>query len=249
MKVVFSRKGFDSSSGGSPSPVVADRPVSIPIPTDHRSETTYGDLGMGELVRTASKGKYTEESLCHYDPMFCGTRCAFGQTGSAQGHLRNEDVGVGDVFLFFGLFASDDGSDPHHRIFGYLTIEEVVSLGPSPQLSDQPEGFSHRHPHTIGEWNANNTLYLGVGQTAQCAYKELRLTAGGQSASTWKVPSWLRERGLTFHSDQDRWREHDVLQTVGRGQEFVTDISGDCEAYKWLSNVLAMISTNGSHVR
>jgi len=33
-----------------------------------------------------------------------GWRPLFGQSGAAQGHLRNQHVNIGDVFLFFGLF-------------------------------------------------------------------------------------------------------------------------------------------------
>ncbi|CAI8922445.1 hypothetical protein EMIT0158MI4_310005 [Burkholderia ambifaria] len=33
-----------------------------------------------------------------------GWRPALGQTGAAQGHLSNNGVGAGDVFLFFGWF-------------------------------------------------------------------------------------------------------------------------------------------------
>ncbi len=241
MKVVFSRKGFDSSSGGGPSPLIGGGPVSIPIPTQHRSETTYGELGLGGIVESMSKGSYTKNSLCHYDPMFSDDRCAFGQTGAAQGHLTNQDVGVGDVFLFFGLFANLDRTDPHHRIFGYLKVERVVCLGSKPKLSDQPDGFKHRHPHTIDDWNDNNTLYLGTGRTAMATNPQLRLTAVGESVSTWKVPSWLRRTRLTYHSKANRWKEQNILQSASRGQEFVTDISGDTDANRWLMNVLETI--------
>ncbi|MCY4143323.1 MAG: hypothetical protein OXG08_06500 [Gammaproteobacteria bacterium] len=241
MKVVFSRKGFDSSSGGGPSPLIGGGPVSIPIPTQHRSETTYGELGLGGIVECMSKGSYTKNSLCHYDPMFSYDRCAFGQTGAAQGHLTNQDVGVGDVFLFFGLFANLDRTDPHHRIFGYLKVERVVCLGSKPKLSDQPDGFKHRHPHTIDDWNDNNTLYLGTGRTAKATNPQLRLTAVGESVSTWKVPSWLRRTRLTYHSKANRWKEQNILQSASRGQEFVTDISGDTDANRWLMNVLETI--------
>ncbi len=32
MQIIFSRKGFDSSYGGCPSPLFKDRPLSLPIP-------------------------------------------------------------------------------------------------------------------------------------------------------------------------------------------------------------------------
>ena len=43
MKVILSRKGFDSSNGGCPSPILPDGTLlSLPIPTDDRDK--YEDL-------------------------------------------------------------------------------------------------------------------------------------------------------------------------------------------------------------
>ena len=91
MKIVFSRKGFDSGAGGVPSPVIGGRPTSIPIPAHDRSEATYGDLGLGEIVERITGGRFAATSLCHDDPMFERCRCAFGQTGAAQGHLATAE--------------------------------------------------------------------------------------------------------------------------------------------------------------
>ncbi|MEG3597355.1 MAG: hypothetical protein VX357_03850, partial [Pseudomonadota bacterium] len=55
MRIIFSRKGFDSASGGGPSPIVEGRPVSLPIPAGKASHTTFGDLGLGELAARASR--------------------------------------------------------------------------------------------------------------------------------------------------------------------------------------------------
>ena len=241
MKIVFSRKGFDSSSGGSPSPIIDGRPVSIPIPAQDRSETTYNDLGLGEIVERMTNGRHTGGSLCHNDPMFEPGTCYFGQTSSAQSHLRNSNVGLGDVFLFFGLFANQDGSDRHHRIFGYLNVDGMVQLGSTPQLKEPLCGLRHRHPHTLGSWNDNNTVYFGAGNTAKSATEELRLSKPGENVSVWKVPKWLKGAGLTFHHDPKWWLALDTLQTVGRGQEFVTDISGCSDARRWLNKILKLI--------
>ena len=242
MKVVFSRKGFDSASGGVPSPVVRGRPTSIPIPTSGRSATTYADLGLGDLVERITGGRYAAGDLCHDDPMFENGRCAFGQTGAAQGHLANNGVGVGDVFVFFGLFAGPDGRDPHHRIFGYLEVAEVARPGSAPARSSQPCGFSRRHPHTIGTWNPNNTIYIGPGGTAATAAPSLRLSRPTGPVSHWTVPSWLRVAGLTYHANPERWSPDGTLRTVARGQEFVADVTGSSEAAVWLRRILAMVS-------
>lgn len=177
--------------------------------------------------------------------MFEGGRCAFGQTGAAQAHLANNNVGVGDVFLFFGLFAELNGGDRHHRFFGYLEVEEVLGLGPRPTAEDQPVGFSRRHPHTIGEWNSNNTLYLGKGRVTPDAHDNLRLSWPGGGVSLWRVPQWLQEAGLTYHARPSRWKGHDTLNAAARGQEFVSDV-GDCpDAQQWLEEILSTLKGSG----
>ena len=106
MRIVFSRKGFDGASGGCPSPILEDRPISLPIPTERRSTVSFEALGLGPLVERASRGRIDRSRLCHADPDL--VHGAFGQTGAAQSHLERRGVGVGDVFLFFGLFAALD---------------------------------------------------------------------------------------------------------------------------------------------
>lgn len=241
MRIVFSRKGFDSAAGGVPSPIIDGRPTSLPIPTQTRSQTTYGDLSLGDIVEQMTGGRLTRESLCHYDPMFESGRVAFGQTGAAQTHLQRNGVSVGDLFLFFGLFASADGRDRHHRIFGYLEVESVNPIGAKPNSTDQPYGFSKRHPHTIGEWNSNNTVYIGRGCVAGTAPSRLRLSIPGEKISLWNVPGWLRSAGLTYHGRVDRWLDSTKLSVVGRGQEFVCDISKTPAAAAWLHDVKAAI--------
>lgn len=241
MKIIFSRKGFDSTAGGSPSPIVRGHPISIPIPAKDRSETTYADLGLADIVEHMTKGRHTGESLCHNDPMFEKGYCYFGQTGVAQSHLGNQDVAPGDVFLFFGLFSRLDGSDRHHRIFGYLKIEEVQSLGSSPQLHEPLTKLRNRHPHTLGKWNENNTLYFGKGETAKSAPQQLRLSKPGEKVSLWQIPPWLQEAQLSYHRDPRRWLAGNTLRVVSRGQEFVTNASERSEAIRWLNNVLKLI--------
>jgi len=241
MRVVFSRKGFDSAAGKAPSPIIEGEPVSLPIPTKRRSETSYRLTGLGDIVERTTKGRIGAAALCHEDPMFWDGRWAFGQTGAAQSHLERNGVGVGDVFLFFGLFASRDGRDRHHRIFGYLEVEEVRRLGSRPSMSDNPTGVPRRHPHTIGDWNENNTLYLGSGAKARNAHHCLRLTKPGAPVSVWTVPSWLKAAGLTYHSNPARWTGDKELRVASRGQEFVSNISDQAAASEWLRTVQAAI--------
>ena len=190
------------------------------------------------MVQQVTRDKVLGSNLCHVDPMFERDRCAFGQTGAAQSHLKNNGVNVGDVFLFFGLFSDLERNEPHHRIFGHMRVEDLVHLGPNPTLKSQPEGFPIQHPHTIGTWNINNHLYVGEGYFSKRASDRLRLSKYGQSVSVWNVPAWLRKAGLTYHAKERRWTGGDTLTVVGRGQEFVTDITGNKQAMSWLQNTI-----------
>jgi hypothetical protein len=241
MRVIFSRKGFDSAAGKAPSPIIEGEPISLPIPTARRSETSYLLLGLGKIVEQITKGRIGAPDLCHEDPMFHDGRWAFGQTGVAQSHLARNGVGVGDVFLFFGLFASPEGHDRHHRIFGYLQVDEVRRLGGRPSNTGNPEGFLRRHPHTMGEWNENNTLYLGSGAKARTAHPCLRLTKPGAPVSVWTVPAWLKAAGLTYHINPVRWANDQELHAASRGQEFVTDIGDQAPPKEWLRMVRTAI--------
>lgn len=243
MRIIFSRKGFDSSAGGCPSPISDGIPISLPIPTQKRSDTTYDHLGLGKIVEGATKGRLTGANLCHNDPMFEAGRCAFGQTGAAQAHLQNNGISVGDVFLFFGLFSEPDQRDPHHRIFGYLRVQEIHAIGAAPSAAMQPAGFSRPHPHTIGDWNTNNSLYVGAGRMAQHVSDSLRLSRAGERVSCWRIPPWLRSAGLTYHTRPDRWDGDETLHVVARGQEFISNVSGSAEAAAWLDETIEAINS------
>ncbi len=221
--------------------MVDKRPKSLPIPANGGlSRTSYGDLGLGDLAQAASRGKLGAADLCHHDPMFLDNgRAILGQCGAAQTHLERQGVGVGDVFVFFGLFR-EEGGKPHHRIFAYLQVDEVLPLVDVP-----PERMRELErlgvPHAIGLHAANDTAYLGKGCTAARASDALRLTVPEGPPSLWQVPRWLRETGLSYHDRADRWREGGRLQSVARGQEFVADIGGRQDAREWLDAIIAEI--------
>ena len=258
MKLILSRKGFDSSNGGGPSPIIDGRLVPLPIPGGYRSKTRYLDIGFGPIVERVTSGRIQGRYHCHYDPMFEDGRCAFGQVNASQSHLDNQKVGVGDLFLFWGLYQpfprlGGKRAGMHHRIFGCLQVEDVRPLGAIPGPEDQPDGFTHRHPHTLGTWGPNNTLYLGSGHITSAATDELRLTAPGEKRpSAWKVPRFLREVRMTYHDDPKRWRacrddpKSCHVLAVPRGQEFVCDLGRlDARqrqaARQWIERICAAV--------
>ena len=181
MKVILSRKGFDSSNGGCPSPILPDGTLlSLPIPTDDRD--TYKDLSCqginyADLLHQLRPGKAF--SHCHVDPdlrpglrsaVVDGWKPAFGQAGSAQGVMANAGVEKGDLILFFGWFRRmEQGPNGYHFvqksedffrcadlhvIYGYLQIGEI--------LTNPEEIAGYRwHPHALERFqNRPNALYL-----------------------------------------------------------------------------------------
>ena len=128
MKIIISRKGFDSKYGGCPSPIIGDRPISLPIPIGP-SFQTYGTVeflspsgdktSLAKVVKdlggkTPGKSIIDEDTKVHLDPdLQCGSlkgrsdsdwRASLGQSDAALSHLRNQKVAAGDLFLFFGWF-------------------------------------------------------------------------------------------------------------------------------------------------
>ena len=241
MRIVFSRKGFDSASGGGPSPIVDGQPISLPIPAGAASRTSYDDLGLGKLARAASRGQVTGKALCHHDPMFLdGERGVLGQCSGAQTHLARHGVGAGDLFVFFGLFRAE-GEKPHHRIYGYLQVEEVVALAQG--VPEDLLALDFPHALALHASNRNDTAYRGKGVVAQRASEALRLTVPEGPPSLWRVPSWLRETGLSYHDRESRWLPGNRLQSVARGQEFVADIGQRPDARAWADTIIAAIES------
>ena len=248
MRIIFSRKGFDSVAGGGPSPIVAQasggRPVSLPIPAyGDLSATTYGDLGLGEYAERASRGRYGANALCHHDPMFLEDGTALlGQCSGSQGHLANQGVGNGDVFLFFGLFADEETREKHHRIFGWLRVHAVRTVEGADRNDPIVEkAVAANHPHFIGMHGKNDVLYAGQGGMAKGAWPGLRLTVPGGPVPLWHRPKWLKPGGLTYFPKPANWPEPDMLYRVGNGQEFVADVGRRKAPRDWLDRVIALI--------
>ena len=254
MRIIFSRKGFDSAAGGAPSPIVGGVPVSLPIPSGPSEPFRYADLShpqagpLAPLVEQASKGRITARHPAHADPVVIDGPSALGQQGAAQSHLLNQGVTTGDVFVFFGLFQSKErhapkeDQSPHHRIFGMLRVEDVIPLGETPNRHDPRLAPWSHHPHVVRPaQQANNTLWVGTGLLARSAHPGLRLSLPGGSPSTWTIPSWLRRHGLSYHARPDRWTDT-TLRAVARGQEFVSHVGDDTHPQEWLVHLARLLA-------
>ena len=104
MKVILSRKGFDSRSGGFPSPVFPDNSlVSLPIPATssplNYSKILFRGSDLGTLVNSLTAGKIKGENNTHFDPDLDFSAVsgrlpnwlpAFGAGQSAKTHLAKK---------------------------------------------------------------------------------------------------------------------------------------------------------------
>ena len=135
------------------------------------------------------------------------------------------------------VFSKDDPG--HYRFFGWLQIGQIIHLGKDPSwyLKEEPNSMSH--PHTMGSWGDNNTLYLASNKLDAFGVKDYygfgKFNASDKTnlsinpsvkKSKWICPKWLNPIhggcGMTYHKDPKRWDDKTV-DIVGRGQEFVAE--------------------------
>lgn len=265
MKIILSRKGFDSSYGGCPSPVLPDGTMlSMPIPSDNElsfDSIKYKDQTYLEILKQLKPKRKDWDTLgCHLDPDLRGDirkevcvdwKPAFGQIGASQTHLENQNVKAGDLFLFFGWFRNtvyrgkdtlkyDSNCTDKHMLFGYLQIGEIIQGNNTKKY--------YWHPHSGGEYaNSNNTIYV--------ASKELVINGNNTNlpgAGTFKYSDSLV---LTKNGySRSRWNlpdffkttsisyhneksfKEDYFQSVAIGQEFV--VSESEMVTEWAYNLI-----------
>ena len=205
MKLILSRKGFDSSkaNGGCPSPILDDRLCSLPIP-DPGSPTTYGQISpfegipIAQIVEDLTLSRVSRGDGAHLDPDLRrdaiarapGWRPIFGQAAAAQSHLENQKVERGDLFLFFGCFRRAEqigrafrfvrDEPTRHIIFGWLQIGQKIRATDS-VATEIP--WATGHPHLAApERYKNNMLYFAGD----------RLSLNGIDANGAGTFDWLR---------------------------------------------------------
>ncbi|MCK4653349.1 MAG: hypothetical protein KAU01_02770 [Candidatus Cloacimonetes bacterium] len=274
MQVILSRKGFDSSFGKGASPILPDgRLLSIPIP---ETEKYYG-LEYDKLKFTGNKNyldlmkelnlRIPQSRKCHLDPDLInnvkkrkpGWKAVFGQSGSAESHLRNQNVQKGDIFLFFGSFKRTHIRDKklsfekdyeRHIIFGYLQIAEIVKLD-NKRAENIKKGFpelnwAFNHPHLRNK-SSINSLYIAEKSGVFKYNEKLVLTKKGYSKSIWELPCYFHPKfgtKISRHSNKERFRidgEKLTLETIGLGQDFL--VSGNEKIEKWCISLIENCET------
>lgn len=196
MKVILSRKGFDSSNGGIVSPIFEDGTmISFPIPSD--DPDTFDDLHYkGTLYSVILKDlNYKGDRYCHIDPDLDLNRRvstieswvpAFGQINSSASYLKNASIDVGDLFLFFGNFHSITEKKGHYKytrktgdfykdndlqvIWGYLQVGKIVS-----NPDEQKELYWHPHSIDRRTNNSSNVIY----KASECLSFNINMPGAG----------------------------------------------------------------------
>lgn len=263
-KISFSRKGFDSASGGFPSPIMPDGTLlSLPIPDSGDYENKYGDLtwdnrSLAEIIQELNPNSpLVASSHCHLDPdlraelkpRLDGWIPAFGQHDGRVTHLDNQGFDVGDLFLFFGLFRQTEyhngrlrfvpSAPNQHILFGYLQVAEIIR-----KEEDVPDWLK-THPHSKHSyWYKKNALYIASDKLSFLPHlsgsgcfdfrQELVLTKPGYSCSRWQIPDGFRS--LTISNASSKSWHSDYLQ-LPRGQEYV--FTPTSEVMEWVGQILA----------
>ena len=261
MKVVISRKGFDSGYGGMPSPILPDGTMlSMPIPSPgdriSYTELTHNGIRYSDIIQQLKASNPVLNEECHLDPdirkeaivRLPGWKPAFGQIDAARSHLQNQGVGPGDLFLFFGWFRNTEvingrlqfvgSSSGFHAIYGYMEVGEILT-----RHEDVPI-WLESHPHAREErWVRNNAIYVAADKLslkpelpgAGCFSfsKQLKLTKDGFSRSIWDLPNFFRDIPITYNANA--WKE-DGFHSAAKGQEFV--LTADDNVINWLLNTI-----------
>ena len=183
MKIVLSRKGFDSQYGKQASPILPDGTMlSLPIPSEDDIEydtILWAGQSYLDIIRSLKpRTSLNENSKCHLDPDLRaitinrepGWVPAYGQTGSSLSELRMNGVTTGDLFLFFGWFKHTEyfqgrlryvPRTPNlHVIYGYMQIGSIIE-----SIEQIPEWLNY-HPHASlknykNVWDrGQNAIYL-----------------------------------------------------------------------------------------
>lgn len=264
MKVVLSKKGFDSQYGKKPSVILVEdnnRMISFPIPIDSTRESGIG-VDLLNVLGYSLKNIFEDLSIDttynhHVDPAIQGMvpeiDGTFGQSGAALGHLRKQKVGSGDLFLFYGTF-SFAGRDtdnhlkylpvhPFHAIWGYLKVDEV--LEDMDRVNDPEYARLQIHPHFINRdkqgYKSGNSIFIGHDFGVFRFSEILRLTKLGYNKTYWELPHFFKNINISCNGNSAKHKETSVgfeIQVPSKSQEFVFELP-EAERW-WIENIIEL---------
>ncbi len=260
MKIILSRKGFDSSSGGCASPILPDGTLlSMPIPNDNGNRTYssiyYEGKPYVDFIPSSKQVSFFNKK-CHLDPdirkdvvaRHSDWKPAFGQSDAALSHLTRQGVGVGDIFLFFGWFRRTEWIDgmlrfkrdapDQHIIYGYMQVREII------RSREEVPKWLEEHPHVNHPWK-RNAIYIASDRLsllpdlpgAGCLDYDVKrvLTKKGQpKRRVWALNEFFRDIPISYN--KLAWHGSDFI-SAGRGQEFVFDAND--KAIEWAKSIIS----------
>ncbi|MCL2017387.1 MAG: hypothetical protein FWG80_01245 [Alphaproteobacteria bacterium] len=259
-KIILSRKGFDSSAGGMPNPILSDGTLlSLPIP-DKNSERRFSDISYNgktyeQIIKELNPA--FDIRFCHLDPDIrndCINSCpenwipAFGQQGAALSHLKKSNVGIGDLFVFFGWFRQTELQDngklafvgpDKHIIYGFMEVGGIIK-GTADIARICPW-----HPHSkkeiarsLFDQDDNNWLFIPKDrQYGTLKYADKRvLTKNGMSRSKWDLPTSFKNAEFSSVCSPG-WKD-DYFQKTGQWQELVIS-NPSKEILDWVEDIIS----------
>lgn len=241
MKIILSKKGVDSSNFSEPIEAKEGEELFfMPIPSlkeKHKYQDIMHCPGKSLLDvanENCKNGKFKiqipiktlqqdNKVGCHLDPQvkdYFGQKkflASFGQAESAQSYLENNEVGLKDLFLFFGWYYDIDEKRDKQVIWGYMQVGDILTFQEDGKVDSKILGqnlsreyveskypFLKNQPHWINKENypysRRNTIYIaseffnndhsikGFGVFKYDKEKELDLTAkNAKCKSQWQV--------------------------------------------------------------
>ena len=260
-RIILSRKGFDSSSGKTASPIFSDNKIfSIPIPSKVPSPHRYSDLEIHGIsgntaLKEASVSSVASTDYCHFDPDLRTGIGLFGQANSSQSELRNREVGKNDLFLFFGWFKRFHlkERDTHH-LFGWLQIKDVLTSDIDIKNYLKERGLTHPHGFGTKSGYPNNALYIGREKMSLTERRgeipgfgifkktspDLVLSEIGKTRSHWKFPKRYFSKSKNLFLNRLKWDNDEdcTLKCKGQGQEYVLNAEDNPKIIAWALSLI-----------
>lgn len=267
MKVILSRKGFDSANGGIVSPIMDDGTMlSLPIPSDDKD--SFDDLVFrGESYsKILSDLKYKGSRFCHVDPDLSmerrrnaieGWRPIFGQINSSAVYLiRNVDIKVGDLFLFFGNYHKVKNVDGKYQyikksgdfysdndlqvIWGYMQVGRIIT-----DPEEQKKYTWHPHSNDVRTKDSSNVMFVASdklsfdeslpGAGVLKFRKDRVLTAPNCKKATW-IKRPIYDTASVIGNRKNSSKTVDGIYYAGIWQELGLNESIECE--EWAKTIV-----------
>ena len=271
MRIILSRKGFDSANGGIVSPIMEDGTLlSFPIPSNDQDgfeDLFYQDQSYAHILKDLNYKEHPKYHNCHVDPdlnmdrrknMIDGWCPVFGQVNASAAYLlKNVEIKIGDLFLFFGNYHKVKYVDGKYQyikktgdfysdhdlqvIWGYMQVGRIIE-----DSEEQRKYFWHPHSYSYYiNQEHSNVMFVGTEKLSfnenmpgagVLKFREDRvLTAKNCNKATWiKRPFY--DVDAIVGNRKNSSKSADGLYYAGVWQELGLKITPECE--EWAKSVI-----------